>query len=215
MQEASRIAAEQIRSRLLHDEHAPPEWVRSILNRVPRDDYDAWLDQVLDVEDIPDDGPDLPRGCVPYLPCPVSTVLSVVERARVTSSDVFVDVGSGLGRTLFLAQLLTGAECIGIEIQSLLRRLATERAERFNLTRARFIEADAVELTRVITTGSVFFLYCPFSGERLERFLGELQSIASRSDIRLCCVGMAPLDRPWLSRVGSSDSEFDLYLARR
>lgn len=213
MQPTSRTAAERIRSRLLSNQRAFPELFRSTMNCIPREDHDAWLDLLLDVEDVPNDGLDLPRDCVPYLPCPVSTVLGIVDQAGVASTDVFVDVGSGIGRALFLVHLLTGAGCIGIEIQSSLMRLATERAERLNLTRTRFIHADAVDLIRFITTGTVFFLYCPFGGERLERFLDGLKSIARTLRIRVCCVHMAPLERPWLTRIGSSP-EFDLYRSR-
>jgi SAM-dependent methyltransferase len=209
----SRTAAELIRSRLLGNQSSP-ELVQSTLNRVPREDRDAWLDLLLDIDGIRDDGPDLPRGCVPYLPCPVSTVLGVVDQARVTSADVFVDVGSGIGRTLFLTHLLTGAGCIGIEIQSSLMKVATRRAEWLNLTRTRFIQADAVDFTRYITIGTIFFLYCPFSGARLERFLDGLESIARTRQIRVCCVDMAPLDRPWLTRLGSTCPELDVYQSR-
>ncbi|MEO7730064.1 MAG: class I SAM-dependent methyltransferase [Kofleriaceae bacterium] len=213
MQPSSRTAAELIRSRLLRNE-ASPALVRSTLQGVPTEDRDAWLDLLLDVEDIRDDGPDLPRGCVPYLPCPVSIVLDVVDQAEVTSTDVFVDVGAGIGRTLFLTHLLTGAGCIGIEIQASLTKLATGRAAWLNLTRTRFLQADAIYLTPFITIGTVFFLYCPFSGQRVERFLDGLESIAQTRQIRVCCVDMAPLERPWLTRLASTSPELDLYRSR-
>jgi len=44
--------------------------IRQALTQVPPSDRDAWLDRVLELHEIPDDSPDLPRGCVPYLPCP-------------------------------------------------------------------------------------------------------------------------------------------------
>lgn len=213
MQPTSRTAAEMIRSRLLDKQHVSPELVRSTLNDIPREDYDAWLDVLLDVGDIPDDGPDLPRDCIPYLPCPASTVLGIVEQAEVTTRDVFVDVGSGIGRAMFFVHLLTGARCIGIETQSSLMKLATERAERLNLTLTRFIQADAVDSIGLIATGTVFFLYCPFGGQRLERFLDRLERVARTMKIRLCCVHMAPLERPWLAKFGSSP-EFELYCSQ-
>ena len=206
----SRITAERLRSRLL-DNQVSPDLMWSTLRDVPTEDRDAWLDVVLDTQELHDDEPDLPRGCVPYLPCPVSTVLDVIDRASVTPDDVFVDVGCGLGRTVFLAHLLTGAGCIGIEIQSALTQLAIGRAQWLNLTRTRFIHADAVDLIGFISVGTVFFLYCPFSGERLERLLDELEGIARTRQIRVCCVDMAPLQRPWLTRVESASAAFDLY----
>lgn len=214
MQPTSRTAAELIRARLLGNQHVSPELVRSTLSGVPREDYDPWLDLLLEVEEIPNDGFDLPRGCVPYLPCAASTVLGVVDQGGVTETDVFVDVGSGIGRAVSFVHLLTGARCIGIETQSSLIKLATERAERLHLSRTHFIRGDAVDSIRSITTGTVFFLYCPFDGERVERFLDGLESLARTKKILVCCVDMAPLERPWLTRLGSTSPEFDLYRSR-
>lgn len=214
MQPSARTAAGLIRSRLLGNQYISPELVRSTLNGVPKEDHDAWLDLLLDVQEIPDDGVELQRGCVPYLPCPVSALLGIVDQADVASTDVFVDVGSGIGRALFFVHLLTGAECLGIEMQSSLMRWATERAERFNLIRTRFIQADAVDFVRTLTSGTVFFLYCPFNGELLERFLDGLENVARTREVRVCCVDMAPLERPWLHNLGSTSPQIDLYRSR-
>lgn len=199
-----------MRTRLTSD-RASPELIRRTLSGVSKEEWDAWVDLVLDVGEVLDDEPELPRGCVPYLPCPVSTVLDAIEQVGLTSSDVFVDVGAGIGRTVFLAHLLTGAGCIGIEVQSSLMRLAAARADWLNLSRARFIQGDAADLIQYIPVGTVFFLYCPFGGERLERFLDGLEGIARTRQIRVCCVAMAPLQRPWLTRLSSTSPEFDLY----
>jgi len=210
VQPTSRTAAKLMRTQLVNN-RSSPELIRSTLSSLSGEDRDAWLDLMLDVEGILDDEPDLPRGCVPYLPCPVATVLDAVDQARVTSTDVFVDVGAGTGRTVFLAHLLTGAGGIGIEVQSSLVKSAAGRAEWLNLTRTRFLHGDAVDLIQFITTGTVFFLYCPFSGERVERVLDALEGIARTRQIRICCVAMAPLERPWLTRLGSTSPELDLY----
>lgn len=209
MHDRSRASAKRLRAQLLT--HRPsPESFRSALNDVATDDWDPWLDLVLDL-DVLDDQPDLPRGCVPYLPCPVATVMDALDQANVTSTDVFVDVGAGMGRTLMLANLTTGAGCIGIEVQASLTKVAAGRADWLNLTRARFIHGDAVELVQFLMTGTVFFLYCPFGGERLGHVLSGLEGIARTRSIRICCVAMAPLELPWLRRVRSTSREFELY----
>src|SRR5690606_37755343 len=149
--------------------------------------------------------------CVPYLPCSVATVMNAIEQAQVTSSDVFVDVGSGAGRTAFLAHALTGAGCIGIEIQPALVKAAAGRAAWLNLDRTRFIEGDAVEWVRFMTTGTVFFLYCPFSGDRLERFLDALEEVARARPIRVCSVDLPAFDRPWLRLQPPASTELHVY----
>ncbi|KAB2888357.1 MAG: hypothetical protein F9K40_20545, partial [Kofleriaceae bacterium] len=73
---------------------------------------EAWVDRRfgLDGHDgLPDDGPALPAGCVPYLPSSVDVILRMIAEADVREADVFVDLGMGIGRTAALVHLLTGA----------------------------------------------------------------------------------------------------------
>ncbi|MBC8073188.1 MAG: methyltransferase domain-containing protein [Deltaproteobacteria bacterium] len=188
-----------------------PADFRAELEQIPTGARDAWLDALCGIDETPDDGAALPRGCVPYLPCPVATVLAAVQHASVTSDEVFVDVGSGAGRTVLLVHLLTGAECIGLEIQPALVTAARGRAESLQLERIRFEQGDAAELLGSITIGTVFFLYCPFSGERLDRVLDDLEAMARARQIRICCVQMPPIERPWLVRLPATSVELDVY----
>src|SRR5690606_31548072 len=98
--------------RLLLNGSASPDLVRAAVASVSPADRDAWWDTTYGVDGIPNDGPDLPRGCVPYLPCSVATLVEMVEQADVRSDDVFVDIGSGLGRATALTHCLTGASAI-------------------------------------------------------------------------------------------------------
>src|SRR5215469_14927659 len=103
-----RDSAEHVRSRIERGQH-DPSMFRAALLSIPPTERDAWLDLVFGLGELPDDGPELPRDCVPYLPCPVDALLRMVEQASVRPSDVFVDVGSGVGRAAALVHLLTGA----------------------------------------------------------------------------------------------------------
>jgi predicted RNA methylase len=175
------------------------------LMRVPPTERDAWVDRAFGLSELPDDGPELPRGCVPYLPSSVETVLRMIELAEVTADDVLVDVGSGLGRVTVLTHLLTGADAIGIEIQSALVRGARELALRVNAPRVAVIEGDAADLTDHLMAGSVFFFYCPFGGARLERVIDALEAIARTRTLRACTVGLPLPTRPWLAPVARRD----------
>src|SRR5512143_21677 len=123
----------------------------------------------------------------------------MVEHAHVQPSNVFVDIGSGLGRTAAFVHLLTGAGVIGIEIQSDLVRAARDLATRLGVRRVSCVEGDAATLTGFIAVGSVFFLYCPFSGERLLKVLADLESIARTRVIRVCCLDLPLPPCPWLT----------------
>src|SRR5690349_13775805 len=151
----------------LHD----PAAFRAALLGVPAGARDAWVDRVLGLDDLPADGPALPPGGVPYLPSPVDLLLRVVDEAPVRSTDVFVDVGAGPGRAIALVHLLTGAGAIGLEVQPELAAAARGLTARLGLSRVRCIEGDAATVAASMVVGSVFFLYCPFSGARLAKVL--------------------------------------------
>lgn len=210
MEQVHRESAGRMRS-MLSSGQVTPAVFRTALTDIPTAERDAWVDLVLGLDSIPDDGPALPRDCVPYMPCPVDAVLRMVEQAEVQPGDVFVDVGSGLGRVAALTHLLSGAAAIGIEIQPELVRASRQLAERLNASRVSVVEGDAARLAGSLTIGSVFFLYCPFSGERLEQVLDGLESIARTRRIRVCCVDLPLPERPWLTLVASSSGDLSVY----
>ena len=198
MEDLDRRSAQRARSRIADGLHDPSAFRAALLSVAPAS-RDAWLDHVLGLGELPDDGPELPRDCVPYLPCPVDALLRMVERAPVLASDTFVDVGSGVGRATALVHLLTGASTVGIEVQHGLVRASRELAARLAISRTSTIEGDAAELTGSFATGSVFFLYCPFSGERLSKVLDGLEPVARARPLRICCVDLPLPPRPWLA----------------
>ncbi|QSQ22659.1 hypothetical protein JY651_47440 [Pyxidicoccus parkwayensis] len=210
MEQVHRESAGRMRSLLCNGQSSPAIF-RTALTSVPPGERDEWLDLVLGLDTVPDDGPALPRGCVPYMPCPVDAVLRMVEHAQVQPGDVFVDIGSGVGRVAALTHLLSGAAVIGLEIQPDLVRASREMAKRLSLSRLAVVEGDAARLAGDITTGSVFFMYCPFSGERLEQVLDGLESIARTRQLRICCVDLPLPARPWLTLVSPPSGDLDVY----
>lgn len=209
---SSSFAAEAASMRAqLQRGQATPASFRRALTRVDTTERDAWVDAVFGIDEIPDDGPELPQGCVPYLPASVDVLLRMVDLATVRSTDVFVDVGSGLGRAAALTHFLTGASAIGVEIQSALVRAARELVTCLRAPRICVVEGDAAELAGAIATGTVFFLYCPFSGSRLARLLDELEAIACARTIRVCCVDLPLPPRPWLSAITPLSGDLTIY----
>jgi SAM-dependent methyltransferase len=191
-------SAARARASLLR-EAVRPVALRAALARVPPGERDAWVDLVLGIDDVPADGPELPRGGVPYMPCAVDALLCAIDGAELCARDVFVDIGSGLGRAATLAHLLTGARAIGVEIQPHLVQAARQVAARANAAGVSFVEGDAAELAGAVADGTVFFLYCPFGGERLTKLFGELERAARRRAIRVCSVDLPLPPAPWLA----------------
>lgn len=188
-----------------------PAAFRAALLAVPPLDRDAWVDVVFGLVDRQfDDGPALPRGGVPYLACPVDTVLRAVDAAQVTPGDVVVDVGSGVGRAAMLLHLLSGASVVGLEIQPALVQATRELVSHFPSARVTVAEDDAAERIRHMTSGSVFFFYCPFSGERAERARVGLEALARVRPLRVCCVDWPMPEFSWLERT-AEDGDLVVY----
>lgn len=194
-----RLASADPMRRRLGREAVPPAEFRAALAAVPAVDRDPWIDRVFNLDGLPADGPDLPRGCVPYLPSDVATLLTLIDRAAIGPDDVFVDVGAGIGRALALVHLATGAGAIGIEVQAGLAAEGRRLIGGLASDRIVLVEGDAAELAARFVLGTVFFLYCPFSGARLDRLLDDLAALAPtrpKQTLRVCA-----LDTPLPARA--------------
>ena len=181
------------------------------LMAVPFVERDAWLDALLGFDVPPPDVPDLPQGVVPYLPSGVAEILAMVQEAPVGAGDVLVDLGSGLGRALILAHLVSGARAHGIEIQAPLVAGARARCAELGLGQLTFTHANAAE---VALDGSRFFLYAPCNGAMLVRLLARLREVAQRRPIVVGTVGFELHDVAWLAPRASSCCSLMLYDSR-
>ena len=64
---------------------------------------------------------------------------------------------------------------------------------------------------RGVERGTVFFLYCPFSGERLETLLAALPR---DHEIRVCCVDLPLPPCAWLTLESTSEGDLAIYRSR-
>jgi hypothetical protein len=166
------------------------------IEMLPALDRDTFVDEVLELDPLPPDLPDLPRGSVPYLPCGVDDILAILRAVPVGADDAFVDLGSGLGRVVLLAHLVTGAPARGIELQAHLVQGARDAAAALGIgNRVAFAHADAVAAE---LDGSVFFMYAPFNGAMLEKVIGRLEEVGRRRRITVCTVGVELGQVSWL-----------------
>jgi SAM-dependent methyltransferase len=180
----------------------------ALLLSVPFRDRDAWIDALLGFGELPADSPDLPPGSVPYLPSGVEEIVAMVLELPLQPDDELVDLGSGLGRVVILAHLLSGARARGVEIQEHLVAAARTRCAELALSAVSFVHANAADSE---LDGSVFFLYAPFNGAMLRRALDRLEDVARRRPIVLCAVGLELEGVPWLRRRNTSVVSLTLY----
>lgn len=122
-----------------------------------------------------------------YQPTPVRHILHLIRASALSKSDVFVDLGSGLGHVALLASMLTGARSLGIEVEGAYVASAQECAESLRLSRVRFIREDA--RTADLSSGTVFYLYSPFTGSILADVLDRLRKESSSRPIKICALG--------------------------
>ncbi len=188
-----------------------PARFRAQLEQVPRGSRDVWVDRVFGIEHIAADGAHLPRGCSPYLPCPVDSLVRGLDLAQVRPTDVVIDVGSGVGRAALLVRLLTGASVVGIEVQPALVAQSREHLRQMNVSGVCVIEGEAAKLARYVVTATTFFLYCPFSGSRLNHFLDGIAGIAKTHALRICSVDLELPLRSWFQRLRSPHPDVSVY----
>ncbi|WP_158625545.1 class I SAM-dependent methyltransferase [Corallococcus carmarthensis] len=179
-----------------------------LLLSIPSLERDVWLDELLGFDEPPPDIANLPRGAVPYLPSGVDEILAMVSEVPLRRDDAFVDLGSGLGRVVILAHLLSGARAQGVELQEPLVHLARARCAELALPLVSFVHANAADTE---LDGSVFFLYSPFNGEMLSAVLRRLEDVARRRPIVVCAVDFELHGVTWLRARKTSKVSLALY----
>jgi len=132
---------------------------------------------------------------------------------KVNRTDVFFDIGSGIGQVAILVNLLTGARAIGIEFEPSYCKYAKEIASKFELANIKFVNEDARNSD--YSEGTVFFLYTPFNGKIMQAVLALLQKIAFTKVIRIFTYGpcsMKIAEEEWLQCInGRADNSYKLF----
>lgn len=186
----------------------PPPDLRAWLEALPEDARDRELEALFGIGQASDEPPG--RDLIGYHAAGVRPILHMIDAVPITEDDVFVDVGSGLGKAALLTSLVTRATVRGIEIQAPLVVRANEAAARLG-SNATFVCADARDEHAELSDGTVFFLYLPFTGEALDRVLARLKLVADDHPIVLCTLGLDLPKQRWLERRDVDDFWLTIY----
>ncbi|NJM07715.1 class I SAM-dependent methyltransferase [Candidatus Gracilibacteria bacterium] len=124
---------------------------------------------------------------IAYQPTPARIVLELLAQVPLTSADVFVDIGAGLGRVPLMVGLLSDARAVGIEIEAAYCHYAQACASDLRLSDVSFFHTDARAAD--YSAGTVFFLYTPFLGSILNAVLKKLHIEAARRSITIVSYG--------------------------
>ena len=168
---------------------------------------DAAIERLFGIAQPPATPAVLGESRMPYMPSAIAPVVRAVLEVPVTSGDVFVDLGAGLGKVAMAVHLLTGARARGVELQPQLVEAASEQAAALDLAGVSFVESDALDAD--LEDATVVFLYLPFTGDVLAGVLQRLEAVARRRQLVLCTLGLdlrgadwfieRPGDEFWLS----------------
>ncbi len=151
------------------------------------DHLDTIVAGVLQVDEPGPTSVERTSDMVFYQPTPARQVLDLLDRLPMGPEDVFVDIGSGLGHVPMLVSICTGVHAIGVEIEPAYVDAARRAAEALELRSVTFVEADARDVS--LESGTVFFMYTPFTGAILRAVLDRLHVEARRREIRVCAFG--------------------------
>lgn len=140
-----------------------------------------------------------------YRPAGWLSLRRILPRREVTDHDVFVDLGSGMGRVVLQAASYPFGKVIGVEISEALHNIARDNIQR-NRQRLRcpdveLVHADVLEyeLPEDVT---VVFLYNPFQGEVFDTVVDRLFQSIERHPRRVRIIYVNPVEEQSLLMTG-------------
>lgn len=177
---------------ILHDLATPPRGLAY-------DHVDDLVSGILQFDPPAEEARALGPESVFYQPTPARHIFHLIAATGLRQDDILVDLGSGIGHVPLLASICTGASAIGIELDPTWVAIAKNCACGLNLRNVTFLAQDARDAD--LSTGTVFFLYTPFTGITLASVLDSLRKQASLRPIRICTFGPCTLafsEQRWL-----------------
>jgi protein-L-isoaspartate O-methyltransferase len=191
--------------------------LRERFDQVPLFERDHFVEEVLGIAYPPLEEAALAPELTAYAPSGYDEIAHAFDITQLAPGDRFVDLGSGMGKAVMLAELLTGATSTGVELVGSLHDLAESASRGLGLREARFHHADARDVA--IGDPDVVFMYLPFTGQVLATVLGRLMESgrtgAPRPRRRFLCAGALDTNRyPDLVAAGPPRSWLQVYAWR-
>ena len=151
------------------------------------DNLDIFINRLLSLRHMPEQSKPLEPEMVFYQKTPARIIFELVKKAGFAKDDVFFDIGSGLGQVVMLVNLLTGIRSVGVEFDPAFCQYSEECVGILGLENAIFINVDARKAD--YSSGTVFFMYTPFSGKMLQDVLRNLRKESLKRKIRVITYG--------------------------
>ena len=152
----------------------------------------------------------------PYDPVPVSVFTKLLDDIKVKHEDyVFLDLGSGKGRTLLLASNYRFKKIIGVEYSQPLHTVALEniaqyRSERRRCFNVELVHIDATEYA-IPSEPTVCFLYNPFDENIMRAVLTKFRESLVRCPRDMRFIYYVPLHVHLFDELGFSRDQLLLH----
>lgn len=151
------------------------------------DNLDIFLNGLLSFEDLPPETRNREPEMVFYQKTPARIILDLIVKAAFKPTDVFFDLGSGLGQATILVNLICCIVSKGVEFEPAFCNYARSCATGLHLNDVEFIHSDARYAD--YSTGTIFFMYTPFKGQMLQEVLQNLKQEAKNRKIKIFTYG--------------------------
>ena len=116
------------------------------------------------------------QGDVPYVPTPNDVVEGMLELAGVTQDDIVYDLGCGDGRIVITAAKKYGAHGVGVDLNPVRIKEATENAREAGVANlVRFVEDDLFKAEISPATVVTLYLLSSVNLKLKPRLLAELK----------------------------------------
>jgi hypothetical protein len=218
---ANEVLFQRVRTDLLSGNYTPAglratfdqfvNWKVELLH-FDYDSLDTLLENTIFRVPTPSESRQREHGMVRYEASAGRIVLEMIDVVKFIPSDVFVDIGSGLGLVVILVNLLTGVCAIGIEYDPAYHAYAQARAGELGLQNVTFINADARQVD--FSQGNMFYLFTPFIDEVFDTVLERLRQQTKHRKIYLCSYGTIThqlVELSWLQILDPAmESDFKL-----
>lgn len=110
-----------------------------------------------------------------YEPTSYHLLKKIIECLKPNMNDVFIDMGCGKGRTVFIFSTYDIKKAIGVELKKELADIARKNIENLKIRNSpiTIINDDVVNFDP--TEGTIFFLFNPFGFKTLEKVVSNIK----------------------------------------
>ena len=160
--------------------------------------YDILQDEKLGIETgqfISKEDHSLHKDMSPSIPTPYPILRKVFDRLRLGPQDIFVDIGCGKGRAVFMAGAKNIKKAVGIELNGDIIAIALDnlRSIKTPLAAVEFVRGDAASVS--LNEGTVFFMYNPFGYKTLSKVMNNIKASLADKPRRIRIAYYSPVHR--------------------